>query len=51
MERLTLSDGFVDKLWGRLGRRAGMGHIDGYLHNLKAFAEARAAEAAQREAA
>ena len=50
LERLTLSDGFMDRLWGRLGRRSGMGHIDGYLDNLKALAESRATEAAQREA-
>jgi hypothetical protein len=50
MERLTLSDGFMDRFWGRLGRRSGMGHIDEYLRNLKALAESRAAEAAQREA-
>ena len=51
MERLALTNGFMDKVWGRLGRRSGMGHIDGYLDNLKALAESRAAEAAQREAA
>jgi uncharacterized protein YndB with AHSA1/START domain len=50
MERLTLSNGFMDKVWGRLGRRSGMGHIDGYLRSLKALAESRAVEAAQREA-
>jgi hypothetical protein len=49
MERLALSNGFMDKVWGRLGRRSGMGHIDGYLRNLKTLAESRAAEAAQRE--
>jgi len=50
MERLTLSTGLMDKVWGSLGRRSGMGHIDGYLRNLKTLAEARAAEAAQRAA-
>jgi uncharacterized protein YndB with AHSA1/START domain len=49
MERLTLSNGFMDKVWSKLGRRSGMGHIDGYLQNLKALAESRAATAAQRE--
>ena len=51
MERLTLSTGLMDKAWGALRRRSGMGHIDGYLLNLKALAESRATEAAQREAA
>jgi uncharacterized protein YndB with AHSA1/START domain len=51
VERLTLSNGFMDKVWGMLGRRSGAGHIEGYLRNLKALAESRAAEAAQREAA
>jgi uncharacterized protein YndB with AHSA1/START domain len=50
VERLTLSNGFMDKVWGKLGRRSGMGHIEGYLRNLKTLAESRAAEAAQREA-
>jgi uncharacterized protein YndB with AHSA1/START domain len=50
MERLALSNGFMDKVWGRLGRRSGMEHIDEYLNNLKTLAEARAAEAAQHEA-
>ncbi len=51
MERLTLSNGFMDKMWGRLGRRSGMEHIDEYLRNLKTLAESRVAEAARREAA
>lgn len=51
VENLTLSNGFMDKVWSRLGRRSGMGHIEGYLRNLKALAESRAAKAAQREAA
>jgi hypothetical protein len=51
VERLTLSNGFMDKVWGKLGRRSGMGHIEGYLRNLKTLAESRAAEAAQRKAA
>jgi uncharacterized protein YndB with AHSA1/START domain len=51
VERLTLSTGFMDKVWGKLGRRSGMGHIEGYLQNLKSLAESRAAEAAQRKAA
>lgn len=50
VEHLTLSNGFMDKVWGKLGRRSGMEHIEGYLRNLKAVAESRAAEAAQREA-
>jgi uncharacterized protein YndB with AHSA1/START domain len=49
MERLTLSSGIMDKVWSRLGRRSGMGHIDKYLDNLKALVESRVAEAAQRE--
>jgi uncharacterized protein YndB with AHSA1/START domain len=48
MERLTLSGGFMNKLWSKLGRRSGMDHIEGYLQNLKTLAESRAAEAAQR---
>jgi uncharacterized protein YndB with AHSA1/START domain len=51
MERLTLSNGFMDKVWGRLGRRSGAGHIEEYLRNLKTLSESRVAEAAQREAA
>jgi uncharacterized protein YndB with AHSA1/START domain len=51
VERLTLSTGFMDKVWGKLGRRSGMGHIEGYLQNLKSLAESQAAEAAQRKAA
>jgi uncharacterized protein YndB with AHSA1/START domain len=51
MERLTLSSGLMDKVWGRLGRRSGMEHIEGYLRNLKTLAESRAAEVTQREAA
>ena len=51
MERLTLSNGFMDKVWSRLGRRSGMGHIEKYLRNLKTLVESRAAEAAEREAA
>ncbi|MBN1920961.1 MAG: SRPBCC family protein [Anaerolineae bacterium] len=51
MEHLTLSNGFMDKVWSKLGRRSGMGHIEGYLSNLKTFAESRAAETAQRETA
>jgi uncharacterized protein YndB with AHSA1/START domain len=51
VEHLTLSNGFMDKVWGKLGRRSGMGHIEGYLRNLKALAESRAAQAAQRQAA
>jgi uncharacterized protein YndB with AHSA1/START domain len=51
MERLTLSNGFMDKVWGKLGRRSGAEHIEGYLRSLKTLAESRAAEAAQREAA
>lgn len=51
MERLTLSNGFMDKVWGMLGRRSGMGHIEGYLRNLKTLVETRATEAAQRETA
>lgn len=50
MERLVLTNGFMDKVWSRLGRRSGMGHIDKYLLNLKTLAESRAAEAAQRAA-
>jgi hypothetical protein len=48
MERLTLSDGFMNKLWSKLGRRSGMDHIEEYLRNLKTLAESHAAEAAQR---
>ncbi len=51
VERLTLSNGFMDKVWSMLGRRSGMGHIEGYLRNLKTLAESRAAHAEQREAA
>lgn len=51
MERLTLSTGFKDKVWGRLGRRSGMGHIEGYLRNLKTLVESRAVQAAQHKAA
>jgi uncharacterized protein YndB with AHSA1/START domain len=51
VEHLTLSNGFMDKVWGMLGRRSGMGHIEGYLRNLKALAESRSVEAAQHEAA
>jgi uncharacterized protein YndB with AHSA1/START domain len=51
VERLTLSNGFMDKVWGRMGRRSGMERIEGYLRSLKTLAESRAAEAAQREAA
>jgi hypothetical protein len=40
----------MDKVWSKLGRRSGMGHIDGYLDNLKALAESRAAETVQRAA-
>ena len=50
VEHLTLSDGFMDKVWGKLGRRSGMEHIEGYLRNLKSLAESRVAEAAQRAA-
>lgn len=50
MERLTLSNGFMDKVWTMIGRRSGMGHIEGYLRSLKELAESRAAEAAEREA-
>lgn len=51
VEHLTLSNGFMDKVWSKLGRRSGAGHIEEYLHNLKTLAESRAVEAAQREAA
>ena len=51
VERLTLSNGFMDKVWGKLGRRSGMGHLEGYLRNLKTLAESRAAEALHRQAA
>jgi uncharacterized protein YndB with AHSA1/START domain len=50
MERLTLTNRFMDKVWGVLGRRSGMGHIGGYLQNLKALAESRATEEAARRA-
>ena len=50
VEHLTLSTGFMDKVWGMLGRRSGMGHIEEYLRNLKTLAESRAAETAQRQA-
>jgi uncharacterized protein YndB with AHSA1/START domain len=50
MERLTLSNGFMDKVWTGLGRRSGMEHIEKSLQRLKALAESRAVEAAQREA-
>jgi len=49
-EHLTLSDGFMDKVWGKLGRRSGIKHIEGYLRKLKALAESRAAKAAHRAA-
>lgn len=49
MERLTLANGFMDKAWGNLGRRSGMGHIDVYLRNLKTLAESRAVAAAPHE--
>ncbi|HEX2993271.1 MAG TPA: SRPBCC family protein [Anaerolineales bacterium] len=51
VETLTLSTGFMDKVWGKLGRRSGMEHIDRYLRNLKMLAESRAAEAAHRQVA
>lgn len=51
VEHLTLSDGFMDRVWGKLGRRSGMAHIEGNLRSLKTLAETRAAEAAQREIA
>jgi uncharacterized protein YndB with AHSA1/START domain len=51
VEHLTLSNGFMDKVWGKLGRRSGMGHIEGSLRSLKTLAESRAAAAAQRQAA
>jgi uncharacterized protein YndB with AHSA1/START domain len=50
VEDLTLTDGLMDKVWSRLGRRFGSEHIEGYLRKLKALAEARAAEVAQRKA-
>ena len=50
VEHLTLSTGLMDKAWGKLGRRSGMEHIEGYLCNLKTLAESRAAEAVQRAA-
>jgi uncharacterized protein YndB with AHSA1/START domain len=50
-ENLTLSNGFMDRVWRKLGRRSGMGHIEEYLRELKSLAELRAAEAAQRDAA
>lgn len=50
VEHLTLSNKLMDKVWSMLGRRSGMGHIEGYLRNLKELSESRAAEAANREA-
>lgn len=50
VEQLKLSNGFMDRVWGMLGRRSGMDHIADYLDNLKTLAETREAEIAQREA-
>lgn len=50
VEHLKLSNSFMDKIWGMLGRRSGMGHIEGYLKNLKTLAESRAVDATQHKA-
>jgi uncharacterized protein YndB with AHSA1/START domain len=51
VENLTLSGGFMDKIWSKLGRHSSIERIEGYLHHLKALVELREAEAVRRRAA